>query len=756
MRLRPRTIRTQLVVLLLVPLISLAGLWTYSTLISVRGAFALVGITDTYRYYGLPADDLVQALQVERRLAVAYVASAGATGRGELERAERGTDRLLTVVRRHAHEPAQGTELDLAQRQRLTELISAAKDIEPLREDVRQRDVGWSMTLHRYSAVIDPIFRLRGSLAALQSGEAARQSGLVTDLARARELLSREDAMLTAAQVGPAMTAGQYREFIGTIDGRKLLHSIIDPELPKAAKESLDEFEGGSVAWTLDSMETSARSAGAGDVGLVVSRDRWRQNADRALTELGDINLAAAREVGEQAHDDGMAVLVRTGAVSLAGLFLVVLSVVVSLLIGRGIARRLTLLRNQALELSGKRLPEVLRRLRAGEEMDGAAVARAAPDLRFGADEIGQVGRAFNNAQRAAVQAAVDQEKLRRGVSAVFTNLARRSQVLLHRQLTLLDAMERRSGDPADLEDLFRVDHIAVRMRRHAEGLLILSGNAPGRAWRRPVRLAEVARAAAGEVEHYQRVVVRRMPRVALAGAAVADVLHLLAEIIDNATAFSPPDTKVEVRGEVVAGGYVLEIEDRGLGMSTERLAEANNALGDAGAGEELPETDRLGLFTVGRLAARQGVRVTLRRGRFDGTVAVVFIPQAVLVDASGDDVETGEHALRPRAVPQPQGPDRAEGAPRTPRPRRGPTRPREEGRTGTGLPKRQRQASLVAQLRDGARESTAGETPGGEDEGERSPEEARSTITAFARGMARGRDAAAPPGTAETGEDGG
>ncbi|MDX2852038.1 nitrate- and nitrite sensing domain-containing protein [Actinacidiphila glaucinigra] len=756
MRLRPRTIRTQLVVLLLVPLLSLAGLWTYSTFTSVRGAFALMGIADTYRYYGTPADDLGRALQVERRLAVAYVASDGGSGGAELESAERTTDRLLAVVREHAREQARGTELDLAQRRRLTELITAARDLRPLRDDVRQRDIGWSMTLHRYSSVIDPIFRLRGSLAALQSGEVARQGGFVIDLVRARELLSREDAMLTAAQVGPPMTASQYREFIGTIDGRKLLHSIVDPELTKAAKESLDEFDGGSVAWSLDSMETAARSAGAKDVGLVVSRDRWRQNADRALTALSDINVAAAGEVGEQARGDGMDVLVRTGAVSLAGLFLVVLSVVISLLIGRGIARRLTLLRNQALELSGKRLPEVLRRLRAGEELDHDAVARAAPDLRFGADEIGQVGRAFNNAQRAAVQAAVDQEKLRRGVSAVFTNLARRSQVLLHRQLTLLDAMERRSGDPADLDDLFRVDHIAVRMRRHAEGLLILSGNAPGRAWRRPVRLAEVARAAVGEVEHYQRVTVRRMPRVALTGPAVADVLHLLAELIDNATAFSPPDTKVELRGEIVAGGYVLEIEDRGLGMSTERLADANNELGEAGAGSDLPETDRLGLFTVGRLAARQGVRVTLRRGRFDGTVAVVFIPQSVLVDASGDDVETGEHMLRPRAVPEPPDPDRADAAPRTPRPRRGPTRPREEGRTVTGLPKRQRQASLVAQLRDDGVHQSPAEPPGGGDERERSPEEARSTITAFARGLARGRDAAAPQGTAETGEIGG
>lgn len=755
MRLRPRTIRTQLVALILVPLLSLAGLWTYSTYTSVRGAFALIRIAETYRYYGTPADDLARSLQVERRLAVTYVASGGAQGGTELARSERYTDRQLAVVREHAREQARGEPLNLVQKQRLTEIITAAEDLRPLRAELRQPGFGWSMALHRYSSVIDPTFRLRGALASLQSGEVAHQGGLVIELVRARELLSREDAMISAVLAGQPMTISQYREFISTVDGRKLLYSIVDPELSKAAKERLDQFGGGSVAWSLDSIETAVRSAGAEGVGGVVLR-AWRLNADRALSQLSIINLEAAREIGDQARDDGMSVLLRTGAVSLAGLLAVALTVVVSLLIGRGIARRLTLLRNEALELSGTRLPEVLHRLRSGEELDDAAVARAAPELRLGADEIGQVGRAFSTAQRAAVQAAVDQERMRRGVAAVFTNLARRSQVLLHRQLTLLDGMERRSEDPAELDDLFRVDHIAVRMRRHAEGLLILSGNAPGRAWRRPVRLAEVARAAVGEVEDYQRVVVRRMPRVALVGSAVADVLHLLAELIDNATAFSPPESRVEVRGEVVGGGYVLEIEDRGLGMSADRLAEANSEMGEAAAGTELPETDRLGLFTVGRLAARQGVRVALRRGRYDGTVAVVMIPQAVLVDGSADDAETGEYVLRPRSAAEPPGGDRADKAPRTPRTRRGPSRPKEDGRTGSGLPKRVRQASLVAQLREDAVHDSPAEPPAGGQERERSPEEARSTMTAFTRGLARGRDAATPHGTAENGGSGG
>jgi hypothetical protein len=262
--------------------------------------------------------------------------------------------------------------------------------------------------------------------------------------------------------------------------------------------------------------------------------------------------------------------------------------------------------------------------------------------------------------QRAAVEAAVEQAELRRGVAAVFVNLARRSQALLHRQLSLLDEMERRAEDPEELEDLFQLDHLTTRMRRHAEGLIILSGAAPGRSWRRPVRILDVVRAGVGEIEDYARVRVHRMPPVAVVGGAVSDLVHLIAELVENATVFSPPHTQVRIAGEEVAHGFVLEIDDRGLGMGDEALAATNDRLA-TGGDFDLGDTDRLGLFVVSRLAARHQIRASLRRSPYGGTTAVVLLPHELLTPAaprpgdtagsgtvavSGEDAGTGEYEL--------------------------------------------------------------------------------------------------------------
>jgi signal transduction histidine kinase len=274
-------------------------------------------------------------------------------------------------------------------------------------------------------------------------------------------------------------------------------------------------------------------------------------------------------------------------------------------------------------------------------------VETEAPRLDYSGDEVGQVGQALNTLQRAAVEAAVRQARMRRGVSEVFVNLARRSQVLLHRQLTLLDDMERRTEEPQELADLFRLDHMTTRMRRHAEGLVILSGAVPSRQWRNPVQLMDVVRAAVAEVEDYERVEVRRLARVAVAGPAVADVTHLVAELIENATVFSPPHTMVQVHGETVANGFALEIDDRGLGLTPDAMLEANLRLAETPE-FELSDTDRLGLFVVSRLAQRQGVRVSLKPSPYGGTTAVVLIPSNLLTDGADDSSgpRTGEFEL--------------------------------------------------------------------------------------------------------------
>ena len=217
-------------------------------------------------------------------------------------------------------------------------------------------------------------------------------------------------------------------------------------------------------------------------------------------------------------------------------------------------------------------------RLRRGESVD---VAAEAPPIRVGNDEIGQVGQAIDAVRQTAIRSAVEEARVRQGVNDMFRNLARRNQSLLQRQLTVLDEAERRATDPDVLEDLFKMDHLTTRMRRHAEGLIILSGAPPGRSWSAPVKLIDVMRGAVAEVEDYARVTVSTQSRAALSGSAVTDVIHLLAELIENATSLSPPFTQVRVGGETVANGFAIEIEDRGLGDDPAAARRAERAAGE-------------------------------------------------------------------------------------------------------------------------------------------------------------------------------
>lgn len=463
------------------------------------------------------------------------------------------------------------------------------------------------------------------------------------------------------------------------------------------------------------------------------------------------------------------------------GLLGVVLSLLLSVRIGRGLVDDLTGLRNSALELAASRLPAAIRRIHSGDDLDlDAEAPLARTPIR---DEIGQVGAALTTVQRAALRAVAGRAAVLTGVSGVYVSLARRSQVLLHRQLELLDAMERRTENPSDLEDLFRLDHLTTRMRRHAESLLILSGSAPGRAWRNPVPLIDAVRSGIAETADIDRVQLHDIPDLRLAGTAVADLVHLIAELAENAAAFSPPHTPVVVRGEEVGAGAVLEIEDRGLGMGDEALAAANEKIRTTDI--DLLDSRRLGLFVVNRLAERQHVDVTLRRSVYGGVTAVVFVPQQLL--------EAPHPGLRPLPEPEPRAsghipasdpvapPIPAQQRPEQeliPRPEREPepplthtaplqlpTQPRHaapqptpsslaltaEATTSSddsedGLPRRVRQASLAPELR-GDENAGAGPRPA-QGPAVRSPEAARATMASLRSGRRRASATQSEPGT--------
>ncbi|WP_433814076.1 sensor histidine kinase [Actinomadura scrupuli] len=355
-------------------------------------------------------------------------------------------------------------------------------------------------------------------------------------------------------------------------------------------------------------------------------------------------------------------------------LFLVIfLVLLVTLVVARSLVRPLRRLRTGALDVASNRLPGLVDRLRDpdvasdGIEIDPIDVAST--------DEIGEVARAFDEVHREAVRLAANEAVLRGNINAMFVNLSRRSQSLIERQLRLIDELEQGERDDDRLASLFRLDHLATRMRRNCENLLVLGGQDQVRRWNQPVPLIDVVRASLSEVEQYERVGLRIQGEVAVGGPVVNDLVHLVAELVENATVFSPEHTKVTISGHLLSGGgAMLQITDNGVGMSSEELQAANWRLANPPV-IDVSAARRMGLFVVGRLAARHGIRVELRAALSGGLTAFALLPaQAIAVGdtqsisprrfdeatpvSPGRSVPAARPIAAPvAAVPQPAGP---------------------------------------------------------------------------------------------------
>ncbi|MEU9449615.1 nitrate- and nitrite sensing domain-containing protein [Streptomyces sp. NPDC048277] len=629
MRFRGKSIRRKIVALLLVPLVSLTAVWGFAAVLTGREVAQLFQVSSVIKDISYPAEDFTQAVQQERRQTLVYLADPRASDAiTALHRTRAATDGTVAELRKNAKQQNVQDGIDADARERLTAVLDAFDGIAPLRRSVEQGTVSRAQAFDLYNRLVDPSYVLLTTLDGMDDAAMERRAHALDSLTLARELLSREDALLGSALVVGKVTREESREISDLAAQRTLLYDSNLPLLPADERDRFDRFWKDATTAPLRTAEQSVIALGSGTPNDVTAKS-WDAAAGNVLKELGTLNDQVGDGYQARIRPVAARVIIQAAVVGVLGLVAVLFTIVMSIRVGRSLIRDLRKLRQEAHEASGVRLPSVMRRLSAGEQVD---VETEAPRFEYDKNEIGEVGQALNTLQRAAVEAAVKQAELRSGVSEVFVNLARRSQVLLHKQLTLLDTMERRTEDTDELADLFRLDHLTTRMRRHAEGLVILSGAAPSRQWRRPVQLMDVVRAAVAEVEDYERIEVRRLPRVAVTGPAVADLTHLVAELLENATVFSPPHTAVQVLGERVANGFTLEIHDRGLGMAAEALMEANLRLAETPE-FELTDTDRLGLFVISRLAQRQNVRVSLQPSPYGGTTAVVFIPDVLLTD---------------------------------------------------------------------------------------------------------------------------
>ncbi|MEV7324976.1 nitrate- and nitrite sensing domain-containing protein [Streptomyces sp. NPDC093970] len=635
---RSTTVRARIVALALAPAVALTALWTFAMVSVTAQLRALIRVQGVYEDFGTPVDTAVGQLQIERRLSAAYLGGRLSTATAaDLLAQQRRTDRAVGAMRDAIRGGDRGRLSD-GQRASLDAMVAATGGLEALRARVLSRKISWDTAVTDYDALVEPGFDVQSALTALQAGQLAREAQVLVELVRVREFVSREDALVAGARAAGRLTDGQYDGLTAAIEDRRVFERTYVPDLPADSRALFERFQHGALYTSLVRGEDALLRAGADRAGAAVAADTWRSTTDRAVKRYMQLATDSARNCAARGRAFAYRELAKAAVVGAVGLAAVGLSLWFTVRGARRISRRLEQLRDAADLLTARRLPALMVRLSAGEDVDAVTEAPPLAAGEAGHDEIGDVARSFNRARLAAVEAAVKQATLRRGLFAVLLNIARRNQALVHRQLKLVDTLERRTDDPAVLGELFRIDHLTTRMRRHAESLIILSGATPGRRWRRPVPVADVVSSAVGEIEDYPRVVVPPMPEAGVAADAVADVVHLIAELLENATAFSPPHTEVTLRAGRAGHGFTLEIDDRGLGLDAAQAAEAHRTLTDPEAFDPTRH-DRLGLYVVGRLAARHGIEVTLRESPYGGTTAVVLLPATVLAEP---DATTG------------------------------------------------------------------------------------------------------------------
>ena len=658
---RGRSIRLRIYFLVAIPLITMLGLFGYVSYTSVTSWLNQDRAPSLIQATSEPLTNFVNLLQAERRAAVAYLSHPDTASLNAYQSAVTVTKSGAVQLAAALNSPGTKSSTTPAETAAINKMTAQINGMTPLRASVTAKDLSPLGALAAYTNII------AGQGAVLQaeansitnSTPVIQGFGLISAV-NTQEDVSEQDAVLASALVSGSLTGPDRVAFSQAVgrqqDDTLTYQQLLTPAELKTYTATMDGLAPQALQNNLATIQ-QAVPAGLSLTALEaqgLTPDAWQTITKtwlHAASTAGTTTASTVLDANQQIAIDAKRRVWEVAGFGAAGL---ILTLIVTILLGRSINRRLTALRRSALTLAEEQLPAVVSRLRRGDSVD---VAAEAPPLRVGNDEIGQVGQAIDTVRQTAIRAAVEESRLRQGVNDMFRNLARRSQSLLQRQLTVLDAMERKATDPDVLEDLFKMDHLTTRMRRHAEGLIILSGAPPGRGWSAPVKLIDVMRGAISEVEDYARVTVSTQSRAALSGSAVTDVIHLLAELIENATTLSPPFTQVRVSGETVANGFALEIEDRGLGMTPQRMAELNERL--AKPPEINPtNTEQLGLFVVGQLARRHGISVTLRHSPFGGTTAVALIPQRLIVEGPAAITAGG-----PEAAAAPNGAYAANGS---------------------------------------------------------------------------------------------
>ncbi|KUM93003.1 hypothetical protein AQI88_29150 [Streptomyces cellostaticus] len=582
------------------------------------------------------ATELAQALQDERDQSAGPLAhgltSTDYQVKGYQDKTDRARDNFLNASEQIDAASKDGNLQGV--RDTLVSLANQLDDLAKIRRTAYQSKNNSTQTVESYHRLITQLVDLSQSMAEASSNpEMISRTRALAAFSTAKEYASVQRAVIAAALTSSNTAKGKlsendrlYGESAFESEGSQIaiFRKIYSSENPDELLKPIEEGNPTIQASDLYAKRTLESRDGLDGLPARSYKD-WVDDSTTKIDQMKKIEHSLLEDMEQKARELRSA-SERDAIISGALILLVLgISLVGAFVVARSMIRSLRRLQETATKVAQDRLPELVKQLSESDPQDvDTSVESVGVHSR---DEIGQVAAAFDDVHREAVRLAAEQALLRGNVNAMFTNLSRRSQGLIQRQLSLISELESREADPDQLSSLFKLDHLATRMRRNGENLLVLAGEEPGRRWTRPVPLVDVLRAAASEVEQYERIELAAVPTTEVAGRVVNDLVHLLAELLENATSFSSPQTKVKVTGHALPDGRVLiEIHDTGIGLSPEDLAAINERLASPPT-VDVSVSRRMGLFVVGRLSQRHGIRIQLRPSDSGGTTALVMLP---------------------------------------------------------------------------------------------------------------------------------
>ncbi|CAM5732644.1 hypothetical protein SALBM311S_01678 [Streptomyces alboniger] len=640
---RQPSLRTVLLILALVPSVTLVALWLTS---SAQLYTDWQKQKDRNAASNAAARPIIAAffdLQEERRLSGAELADP--EGYQKALREQRGrTDAAVTSVQELPNSNWSAPD-DI--RRNVVQVGRNLRKLADYRAGVDQRTASQQQTFDRYTSLISSQLNLFTVLSHVGLPNIDYLARPAIDSVWGMEMISRESALFTRGSVTGRLGGAERGQLAGWIGSQRFIYdNKIVPLVPDDQAALYRKLMAGG-AWKQKT--TAEQNVLSGSSGTDPDKfpkglgKTWSDSVGPVAAQLQELNAAYSVTLTAATEKELHTMVERLIFTSVLGAVAVLLVVLVSAVLTRTLRRRISALRVAALDLQ-TRMPEVVERLRGGDVVDLDAEL---PAIQHGDDELGQLGQALNLARHSALDTTMAQVSQFRGFEKLLQRIARRTQLLIGLQMKKLSELERRHEDPEVLEGLFDLDHLTARLRRYEENLVILGGGQPQRRWRKPVLLLDVLRSAQSEVQDYRRIQIDVEERVWLAERAVGLVIHVLAELMENAVGFSRPPTPVEVYAARVGRGLAVEIEDRGVGMDPEQYDEANRLMTEPPRLDVMSRADdvRLGLYVVARLARGLGIHVELRPSSFGGTRVVVLIPDELVVDAPGRTGPTLEGA---------------------------------------------------------------------------------------------------------------